>query len=81
MLIALLELTRRRLRRLGIVGFIASLLLGLWIELPLVEKAASDQARKLTAALIADEEHALRQLERTELKSTTSIHVHRRTPP
>lgn len=45
MVLTILELICGRLRRVGPFGALAALLVGVYIELPLVERLAVDQAR------------------------------------
>jgi hypothetical protein len=65
-LIAILEFIRRRLlrRRYGILGATASLLILVYVELPLIEHTAINEARMMTSAVITAEQ---RQLERLKL--------------
>jgi hypothetical protein len=64
-LLAIIELIRRWLSRprFRLLGAIASLAVGIYLEAPLLEQAAIHEARALTTAVIAAEQHALRQLE------------------
>jgi hypothetical protein len=83
-LIAILQFVRRRLfrRRCGILGATASLLILVYLELPLIEQAALSEARVMTSALITAEQ---RQLDRLKLfapeHATAHAHPPRRGAP
>lgn len=62
MLIVMLEYLRARLRRLGVLGGLAAVFVGLYVELPLAEKVIAQKERSIVALLMAPAERSLAEL-------------------